>query len=277
MPLTAVLSVPSAAVLSVPSAAVLSVPSAAVLSVPSAAVLSGTTSPSSTAITITGSVPSGSVVTGFEVRWQRDTCPDEGEMATRMGTITEDTAFTNSYQISGLEAGNRYTITVTVSNAAGTAPASNSVTGTTLETGERERESLLSLSVYVRLSTAPSAGPASVTAGTVTANSITVQWEEVPCLHRNGEITGYTVVARISGVDDITEFVNGDARSATVSGLEPSTQYTVLVAAVNGAGTSEPTSIMVETGGELVYINHCLCPCAWEGYCVQCMCRSSQL
>ena len=102
----------------------------------------------------------------------------------------------------------------------------------------------------VFLSPAPSAGPASVTAGTVTANSITVQWKEVPCLHRNGEITGYRVVARTSGEDDITEFVNGDARSATVSGLEPSTEYTVLVAAVNGAGTSEPTSIMVETGGE---------------------------
>ena len=105
--------------------------------VPSAAVLSGTTSPSSTAITITGSVPSGSVVTGFEVRWQRDTsvgCSDEDE-----DTISETGAFfTFTYQISGLEPGNRYTITVKVSNAAGTAPASNSVTGTTLETGERE-------------------------------------------------------------------------------------------------------------------------------------------
>ena len=109
--------------------------------VPSAAVLSGTTSPSSTAITITGSVPSGTVVTGFEVRWQRDTCPGEGEMAMRMGTISETGPFfTLSYQISGLEPGNRYTITVTVSNAAGTAPASNSVTGTTLETGEGERD-----------------------------------------------------------------------------------------------------------------------------------------
>ena len=49
---------------------------------------------------------------------------------------------------------------------------------------------------------------------------------------------------------DITEFVNGDARSATVSGLEPSTQYTVLVAAVNGTGTGPATSIIVETGGE---------------------------
>ena len=128
----------------------------------------------------------------------------------------------------------------------------------------RERE--YSFIVCVRTSLpVPSAGPASVTAGTVTANSITVQWEEVPCLHRNGEITGYTVVARI-GMTDITELDSGDARSATVSGLEPSTLYTVLVAAVNGAGTSEPTSIMVETGGELVYINPCLCPCAWEGY-----------
>ena len=59
--------------------------------VPSAAVLSGTTSPSSTAITITGSVPSGSVVTGFVVRWQRDTsvgCSDEDE-----DTISETGAF----------------------------------------------------------------------------------------------------------------------------------------------------------------------------------------
>ena len=104
-------------------------------SVPSAAVLTGTTSPSSIAITITGSVPSGTVVTGFEVRWQRDTsvgCSNEDEYI-----IFVHGPF-RTYQISGLEAGNRYTITVTVFNDGGTAPASNSVTGTTLETGETE-------------------------------------------------------------------------------------------------------------------------------------------
>ena len=213
--------------------------------VPSAAVLSGTTSPSSTAITIIGSVPSGSIVTGFEVRWQRDTsvgCSDEDE-----DTISETGDFPNSYQISGLEPGNRYTITVTVSNAAGSAPASNSVTGTTLETGERIFFHYLCM--YILFSTAPSDGPASLSPVIVTTRSITVQWEEVPCLHHNGEITGYTVVARI-GMTDITEFVNGDARSATVSVLEPSTQYTVLVAASNGAGIGPATSINVETGGE---------------------------
>ena len=104
--------------------------------VPSAAEISGTTSTSSNAITINGSVPSGTVVTGFEVRWQRDTCPDEEEMARRMDNITEITAFHKSYQISGLEPGKRYTITATVFNATSTAPASNPVTETTPEAGD---------------------------------------------------------------------------------------------------------------------------------------------
>ena len=104
-------------------------------SVPSAAVLDDPTTVTDTTIRITGSVSSGSVVTGFEVEWQRDTsvgCSDEDE-----DTISVNGAFT-SYTITGLEPGNRYTITVTVSNSAGIAPVSNTVTAMTLETGERE-------------------------------------------------------------------------------------------------------------------------------------------
>ena len=106
------------------------------LSVPSAAVLDDPTSVTATTIRITGSVSSGSVVTGFVVEWQRDTsvgCSDEDER-----TISESGDFT-IYTIMGLEPGNRYTITVTVSNSAGTAPVSNTVTAMTLETGERKR------------------------------------------------------------------------------------------------------------------------------------------
>ena len=107
------------------------------LSVPSAAVLDDPTIVTATFITITGSVSSGSVVTRFEVEWQRDTsvgCSDVNE-----DTISESGEFT-IYTITGLEPGNRYTITVTVSNSAGTAPVSNIVTAMTPETGERERE-----------------------------------------------------------------------------------------------------------------------------------------
>ena len=79
----------------------------------------------------------------------------------------------------------------------------------------------------------------------------------MPCLHRNGEITGYTVVARTSGEDDNVFNVNdGSARAATFSGLNFNTQYIVLVAAVNNASTGPATSISVETAGESVDIGN---------------------
>ena len=105
------------------------------LSVPSAAVLDEPTIVTATFIRITGSVSSGSVVTGFEVEWQRDTSVGCSNVNERTTSVTG--AFT-SYIILGLEPGNRYTITVTVSNSAGTAPVSNTITAMTPETGERE-------------------------------------------------------------------------------------------------------------------------------------------
>ena len=74
-------------------------------------------------------------MTGFVVEWERDTlvgCSDVNQV-----NISVNEEFT-SYTITGLEPGNRYTITVTVSNSAGIAPVSNTVTAMTLETGERE-------------------------------------------------------------------------------------------------------------------------------------------
>ena len=103
--------------------------------VPPAPVLSETPTVTATTITITGSVPSGSVVTGFVVEWQRDTsvgCSDEDE-----DRVSVNGAFT-SYTITGLEPGNRYTITVTVSNSAGSSGVSNTVTAMTEETGESD-------------------------------------------------------------------------------------------------------------------------------------------
>ena len=102
--------------------------------VPPAPVLSETPTVTATTITITGTVPSGSVVTGFMVEWQRDTsvgCSDEDEER-----VSVNGAFT-SYTITGLEPGNRYTIIVTVSNSAGSSGVSNTVTPMTEETGER--------------------------------------------------------------------------------------------------------------------------------------------
>ena len=70
-------------------------------------------------------------------------------------------------------------------------------------------------------------------------------------MDRNGEITGYTVEVTLSGTVVATENVNdGSARRGTVSGLNPSTEYTATVAAVNSAGTGPFSGgISIRTAG----------------------------
>ena len=67
------------------------------------------------------------------------------------------------------------------------------------------------------------------------------------CLDRNGEITGYTARAMTSGSVEGTAVVNGDIRQAKITGLIPSTQYIVQVAAVNSAGSGPFSPIATYT------------------------------
>ena len=86
------------------------------------------TSMTTTSITLSGGVPSGSVAESYEVTWQRDTsleCSDEDSgMATSVGNIT------------GLEEDSSYSITVRAINDAGSSEVT--VTAMTLEAGERD-------------------------------------------------------------------------------------------------------------------------------------------
>ncbi|CAI7989142.1 Protein sidekick [Geodia barretti] len=49
---------------------------------------------------------------------------------------------------------------------------------------------------------APSAGPSSVSVVGVTSSTITVMWGSVPCIHQNGDITGYSVQYRAVGSEN---------------------------------------------------------------------------
>ena len=120
----------------------------------------------------------------------------------------------------------------------------------TTATGKVLYNSIVPL-MLVLLSTVPSGAPGPITLVTVTPNSATVQWGEVPCLQRNGEITDYTFTAtNPGGMEEGTAIVDVDARQGTISGLTAYTQYTVSVAAVNRAGTGHSTTLTVETPGE---------------------------
>ena len=92
------------------------------------------TSTTATSISLSWSVPSGSVVTSYEVMWQRDTsgeCPNEDEG--RGTTITDGST---SDEIMGLEEDSSYSLTVTAANAAGSSAVSETVTAMTEEAGE---------------------------------------------------------------------------------------------------------------------------------------------
>ena len=89
---------------------------------------------------------------------------------------------------------------------------------------------------------APSVPPTSVSTSAVTSSSITVQWGAVDCIHRNGDITGYSVRYGVQGSaegDRTVVMASGDSSGGMymISGLNLSTNYSIEVAAVNSAGT----------------------------------------
>ncbi|CAI8015208.1 Protein sidekick-2, partial [Geodia barretti] len=156
------------------------------------------------------------------VQWQRDTsivCPDLNDIGS---SITVTSSNFTGRTITGLEPGNRYTITVIVSNGAGSGPVSNAVTAMTI-------------------ATAPSAPPPDLTVTDVNSSTITVEWGEVPCINQNGAITGYSVQYGVmeSGNTEIVNVDGATVNEATITGLMPSTTYSIQVAAVNRAGTRE--------------------------------------
>ena len=71
----------------------------------------------------------------------------------------------------------------------------------------------------------------------MSSTAITVQWETVPCIEQNGDITGYKVRVLESGEMERVEDVGGDVTQVTISDLTPSTTYSIQVAAVNSEGT----------------------------------------
>ena len=84
---------------------------------------------------------------------------------------------------------------------------------------------------------APSAAPTSVRVSAVASSSITVQWGVVDCIHRNGDITGYSVQYGVvgSGSTQTMSISGGSVTEAIFSSLIPSTTYSIEVAAVNDA------------------------------------------
>ena len=163
----------------------------------------------------------------------------------RSGITTSGT----SYQLTGLEEGTEYSITVTATLTGGRTEQ-DTVTATTRTAGQSISQSLFTPihSEPFSLLTAPSVPPSSVRLSVVSSTSINVRWGPMDCRHRNGEITRYTVRYGEEGGDLTPLFLPGDSSGGmiTLSGLTKQTVYTVEVAARTSGGTgvySQPQNI----------------------------------
>ena len=121
----------------------------------------------------------------------------------------------------------------------------------------RKRKSLCYLvhGLWLCNPTVPSAPPSFLMVTDVNSTTITVQWGPVePCTDQNGAITGYSVRY---GSENVS--VSGDSSGGmtTITGLSPSTTYSIQVAAETSAGTGVYSSAVDQlTSGVYYYIIH---------------------
>ena len=116
----------------------------------------------------------------------------------------------------------------------------------------------------------PSAPPTSVSVSDVTSSTISIQWGTVECIHRNGDITGYSVMYSVVGSGSVIVLPVVESSQITLSGLVSSTNYSIQVAAVNNAGIGVFSDAITTTTQEsesklyiTVYMNPCHACAVW--------------
>ena len=107
--------------------------------------------------------------------------------------------------------------------------------------------------MYIHTS-APSGMPGPLSFSAVNLTSITVQWTELPCSARNGEITGYTEEYSSTTPPPHSNTVTVSGSSTTrlvVGGLLPRTRYTFSVRAVGAAQSRTGSNFSATSSSEI--------------------------
>ena len=105
---------------------------------------------------------------------------------------------------------------------------------------------------------APSGAPENVREVEVTSTSITIQWDQVPCIEQNSEITGYIVrYSNSTGETQMAAVQN--SQMFTASGLTPNTAYSFQLVAVSSNDDVGPYSSPLEISTVLATIGKSLC------------------
>ena len=102
---------------------------------------------------------------------------------------------------------------------------------------------------------APSASPKGMSWEGSSSTTITIKWGPVPCADCNGNITSYVVMFRENGKEMFhNKTTTGVDMEFTITGLEPSTEYEIKVAAFTVAvGPFTNDSLFASTTGSYMH------------------------
>jgi len=82
-----------------------------------------------------------------------------------------------------------------------------------------------------------------VTALATGPKSISIDWNSVDCIERNSKITGYTLHYNFADGTATNTLLPANITTYTVTGLTPSTNYSVKMAAINSNGEIGPFTL----------------------------------
>ena len=92
---------------------------------------------------------------------------------------------------------------------------------------------------------------------------MTISWDSVECIHRNGLITHYIINygrgrdGENNQVNDTVNIINQDeGGSYTAAGIDPATKYIFKVAAVNEAGVGVFANVSTDESGNIQHYCH---------------------
>ena len=177
------------------------------------------------------------------ITWNRTSsqCTDKSE-SFKNHSLSNST----SYEIPDLNKFTEYNITVCINGST----CDFSIV-TTNEAGMFISHNPLNLHIIF---SAPSAAPEEIKLKGASSTSITVMWGPVPCDHRNGNITSYVVRYRKYGGGVFRNEANKESTMEfTITGLEPSTEYEIKVAAFTvSVGPFTDESLIASTLGTCV-------------------------
>jgi len=158
--------------------------------------------------------------------------------------ISETIGTVSSRLFNNLQAFSTYSVIVTA--VYGDAHLSTSQIFNTLSAGKWQISDFVVTVVCMNYCVAPTAPP-EITNYATTSTTVTIHWDPIECIKRNGLITMYRIEIQEHDEIIMQVQVNGDKRNFTVDGLAPKTMYTIRIAGVTSGGQGFFADITVMT------------------------------